>query len=53
MHTGNWSAAGVAVERYYEFRASFIGGFVNGVNESLKYEYTNDGQQKHVISKER
>lgn len=53
VHTGNWSAAEVPVERYYEFRASFIGGFVNGVNESLKYEYTNDGQQKHVISKER
>ncbi len=53
VHTGNWTAAEVPVERYYEFRASFIGGFVTGVNESLKYEYTNDGQQKHVISKER
>lgn len=52
VHTKNWTLAEIPVERYYEFRASFIKGFVTGANASLNYAYTNDGKQLHVISKE-
>ncbi len=52
VHTKNWSFAEIPVERYYEFRASFIKGFVTGANASLSYVYTNDGKQLHVITKE-
>ena len=52
VHTKNWALAEIPVERYYEFRASFIKGFVTGANASLSYAYTNDGKQLHVITKE-
>jgi len=52
VHTKNWSVAEIPVERYYEFRASFINGFVKGVNSNLSYKYTNNDKQLHVIKKE-
>lgn len=52
VHTKNWTLANIEIERYYEFRASFIKGFVEGADASLQYKYTNDGQQMHIITKE-
>jgi hypothetical protein len=52
VHTINWSTAGIPVEVYYNFRASFIEGFVTAINPTLKYKYTNVEQQLHVINKE-
>lgn len=53
VHTHNWNSADISVERYYNFRASFINGFVTGVNPALKYTYKNDEQQVHTIEKEK
>lgn len=53
VHSNNWKSADIAVERYYQFRASFINGFVTGVNPALKYTYRNDEQQVHTIEKEK
>lgn len=49
VHKNNWESQDVNVENYYEFRASFIKGFVEGVNQDFTYIYTNDTIQQHQI----
>ncbi len=51
VHKTNWENSGVPVDNYYNFRASFIDGFVTGSNDTFNYTYSNNGQQAHRIAK--
>lgn len=49
VHKNNWESNQVNVEYYYDFRASFTKGFVEGINHNFTYIYTNDIIQQHQI----
>jgi hypothetical protein len=51
VHQDNWSSVGMDVVYYYDFRAAFIKGFVEGSEKSFKYHYEKEPEQKHTIVK--
>jgi len=49
VHYDNWSSVGMDVVYYYDLRAAFIKGFVEGSEKSFKYHYEKEPEQKHTI----
>jgi len=51
VHQDNWISEGIDVGYYYDFRAAFIKGFVEGNTDKFTYQYEKEPKQKHTITR--
>lgn len=51
VHECYWNQEHVSVQDYYQFRAAFSRGFVEGINPLFTYAFDNSQGQKHAIFK--
>lgn len=50
VHEENWTSQGVDVMLYYKFRTAFIKGFIENINKSYSYSFSNE-YKLHEIKK--
>lgn len=51
VHEAYWNQEVLKVQDYYQFRAAFSRGFVEGINPLFTYAFDNTNGQKHAIFK--
>lgn len=49
VHENYWNQEKLTVRDYYQFRAAFSRGFVEGINPQFTYAFDNTNGQKHAI----